>query len=390
MADITLVQQAQSESNNATSCSLTINNCTVGNTLILGYVTRGSSSNPINNPIITDGWEKIGGGNNSDLPATGCYQRLFFAKKVVESKTETVTLTQTLTGRLYLVCGEFSGDFDVVMRNDMANIGASNLTVNVTKSNASDIILYGVTTPWGDSGRPQTTSPSDLTKLQGSSEYERLACWFDDGSGALSHTFKANNLSGSYEAYVECVQLVPKPYKYLVRNNDTIYTVSDGALTEVTGTLNAQLFKDYGVEEIPSGTLLMTLSNPEVLCWVDALKLPLLNATVQGTPQPQVIVSQEIDLMDASIKGIESVAIDCKGEVLFAISFDKKATWVIYNGTEWVEVSNELAGMTKAVFEAITIEQWQAQYEISSEMYIRCTLIDEAQSITTVNIDFIN
>ena len=178
--------------------------------------------------------------------------------------------------------------------------------------------------------------------------------------------------------------------KYLVRDSGKIYTVVDGALSEITGTLNAQLFINNGVDDIPDGALLITLSNPEVLCWTDAETLPTLTATVKGIPQPQVIVSEEINLMDGSIKGIESVTIDCKGEPAFAVSFDKKVTWIMHNGTDWVNVADEATGMTKTEFEAITTEQWQEQYEASSEMYIRCTLLDETQSVTTVSIGFVN
>lgn len=178
--------------------------------------------------------------------------------------------------------------------------------------------------------------------------------------------------------------------KYLIRDNSSIYTITDGVLTEVSGTLNAQLFNDYGVDAIPDGTLLMTLSNPEVLCWTDAETLPTLTATVKGIPQPQVIVSEEINLMNGSIKGIESVNIDCKGEPVFALSFDKKVSWLMHNGTNWIEVLDELTGMTKTEFEAITTEQWQTQYEASSDMYIRCTLLDNTQSITSITLNFIN
>ena len=178
--------------------------------------------------------------------------------------------------------------------------------------------------------------------------------------------------------------------KYLVRDGNTIYTVTDGALVEVSGTLNAELFQTSGVDAIPDGTLLMTLSNPDVLCWTDDETLPTLTATVKGIPEPQTVMSKEIDLMHSSIKGINGVTVDCKGDVLFAVSFDKKATWMMHNGTEFVEVSDKLAGMTKTEFEAITTEQWKPKYEASSDMYIRCILFDETQSITTVNVDFIN
>ena len=387
MADITLIQQAENSSNGTTSCSLTLENCTVGNTLILAYAIRGNG----NNPTLTDGWEKIGGGNKDSNP--DLVHKLYFAKKKVENTTETVTLTQTTTGRIYLVCGEFSGEFDIFMRDDMATIGSGDYKVTANKNNATDIILYGVTSSYYQtgSGRAQICTPDDLTKLQGSNADERLACWFDSGSGAVSHTFKtAENTGTKYIAIVECVQLIPKKTKYLIRNNDIVYTVQNDSLVEVVGDLNAQLFIDNGVDEIPSGTLLMTLSNPEVLAWIDSDKVPTLTATVKGIPEPQIVMSKEIDLMHSSIKGINGVTVDCKGDVLFAVSFDKKATWMMHNGTEFVEVSDGLTGMTKAVFEAITTEQWQPKYEASSEMYIRCILFDETQSITTVNIDFIN
>ena len=212
---------------------------------------------------------------------------------------------------------------------------------------------------------------------------------------------KASDIKGAYPGgytttyiypMIDCLisNEPPNIKRYLVRDGNTIYTVTDGALVEVSGMLNAELLQTSGVDAIPDGTLLMTLSNPEVLCWTDSDKVPTLTATVKGIPEPQTILSKEIDLMHSSIKGINGVTVDCKGDVLFAVSFDKKATWMMHNGTEFVEVSDKLAGMTKTEFEAITAEQWQPKYEASSDMYIRCILFDETQSITTVNIDFIN
>lgn len=212
---------------------------------------------------------------------------------------------------------------------------------------------------------------------------------------------KASDIKGAYPGgytttyiypMIDCLisNEPPNIKRYLVRDGNTIYTVTDGALVEVSGTLNAELLQTSGVDAIPDGTLLMTLSNPEVLCWTDSDKVPTLTATVKGIPEPQTVMSKEIDLMHSSIKGINGVTVDCKGDVLFAVSFDKKATWMMHNGTEWVAVSDKLAGMTKTEFEAITAEQWKPKYEASSDMYIRCILFDETQSITTVNVDFIN
>lgn len=393
MANITLVQQAEKSTANELSCSLTLSNCTIGNMLIVAFTLRGQG----NTATLSNGWEILGGGNVVALPSAS-YQCVYFSKKVVENETETVNITQDSSiasgaMRIYAVIGEFSGDFDVVMRNDMANYGSSYYNVNATKSNETDVIIYATSSAYyqGSAGRQQTATPNDLEKLQGDSAEERLACWFDNGTGALSHTFTTcNGGDSSTDAIIECVQLLPKTNKYLVRDNTTIYTVSDGALAEVQGTLNADLFTTYGTYEIPSGNLLMTLASPEVLCWKDSDKVPTLVAIVKGIPKPQIVMSKEIDLMHSSIKGIKGVTVDCKGDVLFAVSFDNKATWMQHNGTDWVDVADELTGMTELEFEAITAEQWQAKYELSSDMYIRCTLTDATQSVTSVNISFIN
>ena len=238
-----------------------------------------------------------------------------------------------------------------------------------------DIMLYAVDIPTAD--YHGTFYLGDLTYTAPTTE-SRFVTFYLQSDGTYTIDYAPISLE------------LPYTRKYLIRANNTIYTVVNDVLTAISGDLNVQLFIDNGVDEIPSGTLLMTLSNPEVLCWTNAEKLPTLTVTVKGIPEPQIVMSKEIDLMHSSIKGINGVTVDCKGDVLFAVSFDKKTTWMMHNGTEFVEVSDELTGMTKTEFEAITAEQWQPKYEASSEMYIRCAILDETQSITTLNIDFIN
>ena len=248
-------------------------------------------------------------------------------------------------------------------------------TFDLILFDTGDIMLYAVDIPTGH--YDGTFSLGDLTYTAPTTE-SRFVTFYLQSDGTYTID------------YAPIILELPYTRKYLIKANNTIYTVVNDVLTAISGNLNAQLFIDNGVDEIPSGTLLMTLSNPEVLCWTNAETLPTLTATVKGIPEPQIVMSKEIDLMHSSIKGINGVTVDCKGDVLFAVSFDKKATWMMHNGTEWVAVSDKLAGMTKTEFEAITTDQWQPKYEASSEMYIRCAILDETQSITTVNIDFIN
>lgn len=386
MADITLIQQAENSSNEVTSCSLTLENCTVGNTLILAYAVRGNG----NNPILTDGWEKVGGGN-VDASDGDTYHKLYFAKKKVESTTEVVTITQTTTGRIYIVCGEFSGKFNVVMRDDMANIGSGDYKVTVNKGNTDDVILYGVTSSYYQTGtgRMQVCDPNDLTKLQGNDAEERLACWFDKGNGALSHTFKTASASGSANvAIVECVQLADI-VKYLIRDGSTIYTVVDNALVEVQGELNAQLFIDNGFDNISDGSLLIGLSNPEVLCWKDSDKVPILKATVQGVPFPQTIQSVDYDMTHSTILGIEKVIAEATDGVLFAVSFDEGATWKIWTGTAWGVLSEQESGMSVEVLNGITSEQWN-EVAVTGKYRFRITLSNADDKFKSLVVDYIN
>lgn len=213
---------------------------------------------------------------------------------------------------------------------------------------------------------------------------------------SLKYTKDGSSSSGSDAGAIGYLTIsgVASPYdtRYLIRSGTTLYTVVDGVLSELATTdILAQTFLDYGMADIPDSALLLGLSNPEVLYWQDSEEdLPTLTATVTATPPHQVIMSQEIDLMHSSIKGISGVVVDCKGTPIFAVSFDNKVTWMKWGGTDWVTVADELTGMTKLELEAITAEQWQAKYELSSDMYIRCTLTDTTQSVTSVNISFIN
>lgn len=178
--------------------------------------------------------------------------------------------------------------------------------------------------------------------------------------------------------------------KYLVRDVSTIYTVTDGALVEVAGELNADLFIASGVDTIPDGALLLTLSEPEVLLWSDEDIGPSLTATVTGVPYPQTIISEKIYLTDDSITGIESAIATCDGELIVAVSFDDKQTWKAWNGNQWVTLSDDNAGMSKEVLESITFEQWNELYTGATGFYARVSLLDTTQSVEKIVFDFSN
>lgn len=181
-------------------------------------------------------------------------------------------------------------------------------------------------------------------------------------------------------------------FGYLIRSGPTLYTVADGALSALTETeISASLFQTYGVDDVPDGTLLLGLTDPEVLYWHDSTDdPPELTLTVTGSPPvPQIVITSTQDMSDPSILGIESATVDASDDVLFAISFDDGVTWKAYDGGKWVTLSTENSGMTKTTMENISLEAWAEV--VTSAMYkLRFVLMDTDSYVSAVRVNYIN
>lgn len=187
---------------------------------------------------------------------------------------------------------------------------------------------------------------------------------------------------------------VQPPYdrKYLIRSGSTLYTVADEALSELETTeVAAETFRTYGVDDIPAGSLLVGLSDPELLYWHDSTDdLPTLSLTVTGTPPtPQIVTTNEQDMSDSTILGIQSAEVDASEDGLFAISFDGGTNWKAYDGSQWVTVDTDNAGMTKATFEQIGLEAWK-EVVTSTSYKLRFALMSTESYVKSVTIHYIN
>lgn len=185
---------------------------------------------------------------------------------------------------------------------------------------------------------------------------------------------------------------LPYDRKYLVRSGSTLYTVTDGylsALTETTPT--AEVFRTHGVDDIPDGSLLVGLSDPEVLYWHDSTdELPKLTMTVTGTPPlPQMFTSEPMDLTHESIAGIDHAEVDAAEDVRFAITFDGGATWKAFDGSAWFEVSETAPGMRPSTMNAITAEQW-AEVVVLESYRLRFWIPGITAYVKSVVIHYIN
>ncbi len=189
---------------------------------------------------------------------------------------------------------------------------------------------------------------------------------------------------GSYIADYNPIDLSIK--KYLVRNGNTLYTVTDGSLVEVSGILNADLFMNSGVDAIPDGALLMTLSAPEVLCWTDGDRVPTLTATVQGMPQGMhEIVSDNARVGHESVYGITSVEATASDGATFLLSFDG-GMWMTYTNGSW---SASEAGMTASELMAVPTDAWSSVVNSANNMRLKA-MLDGVDTVTQVKFNFNN
>lgn len=178
--------------------------------------------------------------------------------------------------------------------------------------------------------------------------------------------------------------------KYLIYAGDIYYCVTDGELTETAITeLTAEEFAVYGSPGAPDGSLLLGLTDPQVLCWTDGEEQLAMTADITAMPMPQTIVSGAIDLTHETIKGIENITADCEGPLILAVSFDNRETWKAWNGSEWITLSEETSGMSRETLEAVTADQWQL-YQGADNLYIRVALINKEQSLSEIRINFVN
>lgn len=184
----------------------------------------------------------------------------------------------------------------------------------------------------------------------------------------------------------------PFDRKYLVRSAGTLYTVADGVLSKLEAVEpTAELFREHGVDDLPDGSLLLPLTNPDVLYWQDSDKeLPSVKMSVRGTPPlPQMCTSKAASLVHESIAGIDYAEVDASEDVRFAITFDDGQTWNAFNGESWFEASDTVPGMLASTFAAITAEQW-AQVVILGEYRLRFWLPSLTAYVKKVVIHYIN
>ena len=222
------------------------------------------------------------------------------------------------------------------------------------------------------------------------------------GDGTISFTaltgkiisFKPKDTSGNSFEYVDHAPVFLDPYnrRYLISDADnSLYTVEKNALVKLEETeLTAALFETRGVQDIPDGKLLIALHDPTILYWHDSENLfPDMKVSYTGVPIPQVLYSENIDMSDSTILGIEKVTADCSDEVLFAASFDDGASWWSCINAVWAKLSEEKSGMSKAALEAISVDSW-AEKATTGQLKYRFIISGADGYLKSITTDYLN
>lgn len=181
----------------------------------------------------------------------------------------------------------------------------------------NDMFLNVIQTP--------TSSNTGTSKLVCGSTTTSLSLVDSTGAGGGTKlTFVANGEEAT--AYTVEYRVYQEPATececYLVRLEDTYYTMVDGALmaTDLVSPTPAMFIK-YGFDEPPSTEILMTLTNPHLYYWRSDGKRQQFQANVTAEAFPQVITATA-DMTHESIIGIKEMTAQFSGTVMVQYSID--------------------------------------------------------------------
>lgn len=341
----------------------------------------------------SEGWEVL---SQSAMIATGnSQQQMFFlCKEALEDGEYALEVTQASSARIYinlLAVPDIKGFHHYEGSEFSTNVTTQSIAIDRPPFEniiwGCSAITWNATVPYGkwqcDTLHPMCYND---TKAQ-----PRQANFMDTDITVDKRTFSPSVSDGSV-MIIDFVEAMPYERRYLLKSEDSIYTVKDGELTKLeVDEVTSLVFQEHGVDSCPEFEVWKGLVDPEILFWKSIEDGNIkLKASMCATPPPQIIISNKADLTHPSITGIENMVATLEGDVTIAVSFDDKATWKAWNGTQWATLSEDFTGMNKETLESITFDQWNMLYTGANGFYIRITILDATQSFTEIVVDFSN
>lgn len=247
------------------------------------------------------------------------------------------------------------------------------LTFDVFLFDTGDIMLYVADVPTDNYVGDCSLGTVQFTRPTTSNRY---VSFYKQQDGSYSIEYAAINLSSPYMT------------KYLVSDQDLLYTLIDGVYTQVAGELSASLFMEHGFDELPTGESLMDFVSPQVICWTNSEYVPELTATVQGSPTgSHDIVSDNIRVGHSSIYGITSVDTVASDGATFMLSFDG-GEWMIYDASSSAWVVSDV-GMSATELASVPVEAWSNVVNSANNMRLKA-MIDGVDTVSLIKFNFNN
>lgn len=118
--------------------------------------------------------------------------------------------------------------------------------------------------------------------------------------------------------------------KYLLKDDDVIYTISEGQLRPVEyDTITADLFNQYGAETVPETEMILQITHPVILCFSD--NDFTAEAKISGTPPMPQILTSVWQAFDDTVVGIKNVTLTGSDNIKCRFRFAVEGDWMIWN-----------------------------------------------------------
>lgn len=385
---ITLNNYDSFESNNTQTitCSITANR---NDWIILVVATRSALNTPSGYTLLKNETITFGGIDQTQS---------FFAKKTTASGTETVTLTQSGTGRIYACILDVSGVEYVTYTGEYRSIyyGPQTTTASFTlqKPEAGASCVWGITTIYALNDTTVNflfVPNNDITYIRSGKPgigSPRENAVFDNGQGALSHTVTYAMQQYENPYLIDAVVLIPAVVKkYLIENENVLYTIQNGALVQVSGNLSAALFQSDGFDDTQNiGALLMTLTSPTVHAWSDSTQVNI-SAQVEAIPEAQNVIANAEPLID--VVDVSNISATYTGSPLFAFQIDG-GQWKKYDAVNsaWTTAgAND--GNTVPELQALGSSAWLDLFQTATTVRVRVSLNTTSDSLSEIVLELV-
>ena len=221
----------------------------------------------------------------------------------------------------------------------------------------NDMFLNVITTPTsGNSGTSELVCNNTTTSLNLN---------VGSANGAMVSFYHLDNAGKTWNiVYEQYKQSGLSSQLYLMRLEDTFYTVTDGEMVALELTEpSAVAFLEYGFEELPSSDLLTSLANPQFYLWESGEDTTPMKAVLKAYPYPQAL-SCVADMSHITILSIKLLTAEYSGDVRVQYSVDDGVSY-----TEEIAIADFLNTDLTALWESLPE---------SKKLYLRFTLHDDA------------